>query len=294
LRVSWNVTATGCRVVEVVDDCMTAYWMGFAVGVACVVPVLAIAWCWHTWRLRKLVDNARAAGRLAQVGTLAGGLAHEIRNPLSTLSLQLEILEEEFAGAEDPAARRTLAKVRALMEEVERLRDILDDFLQYARPHQLEPQITDLNELVEQVAEFVEPDALRQKVKIMKLLDEDLPAFALDPNKIKQALLNIVLNAQEAMPDGGEIMLRSSVKGKNACLSITDTGCGIAQEDLDKIFRVYYTSGKPGGSGLGLATAQRIIEDHGGEIRVRSEVGKGTELTVTLPIVTDTDAPVEP
>jgi len=273
---------------------MSQYWIGFLVGVACALPALAVAWWCHILRRRKLVANARAAGRLAQVGTLAGGLAHEIRNPLSTLSLQLEILEEEFAGAEDAAAHRNLAKVRALMEEVERLREILDDFLRYARPHQLEPEVTNLNELVEQVAEFVGPDALRQNVNIMKLLDEDLPAIALDPNKIKQAVLNIVLNAQEAMPDGGEIMLRSSVKGKDVCLSVTDTGSGIAQEDLDKIFRVYYTSGKKGGSGLGLATARRIIEDHGGEIHVRSEVGKGTEFTINLPIVTDTNAPVEP
>jgi len=232
--------------------------------------------------------------RLAHVGTLAGGLAHEIKNPLSTLSLQLEILEEEFAGSDDAGARRTLAKVRALMEEVDRLKDILDDFLQYARPHQLEPQVTNLNRLVDEVVDFVRPDALRQGVRILQLLDETIPPFALDPNKIKQTLLNIILNAQEAMPDGGEIMIRSNLRGKTACLSITDTGCGIPEEDLDKVFRVYYSSGKPGGSGLGLATAKRIIEDHGGEIKVRSEVGKGTEFTIILPLVTRTDAPVEP
>jgi signal transduction histidine kinase len=273
---------------------MSDFWAGAVLGVLVTGSVLGALLLWAGRRWRRQVRHARTTERLAHVGTLAGGVAHEIKNPLSTLSLQLEILEEEYAEADDPVGHRTLARVRSLMQEVERLREILEDFLSYARPHQLELQITDLNKLLGEVADFIRPDAMRQGVRVLELLDERMPPFALDPNKIKQALLNILLNAQEAMPDGGDIMVRSHLKGRTVTITVTDTGCGIAPEDTEKIFRVYYSSGKPGGSGLGLPTARRIVEDHGGRISVRSDVGKGTEFTIELPLVTRADALVEP
>jgi signal transduction histidine kinase len=220
--------------------------------------------------------------RLALLGSLAGGLAHEIKNPLSTLTITLGLLREDLeSGKGDPA--RALRRVRVLEREIARLEEILADFLQYAGQHRLQRRPTDLNSVVSEVLDLITPAALRKKIEVRHHLSPDLPPLRLDRDRVKQALLNLVLNAQEAMKGRGEILVQTSVRGGAVRLDVTDTGPGIPPEILPRIFEAYFSSKKTG-TGLGLPIARRIVEEHGGILEVFSEVGKGTRFTMWFPV----------
>ena len=228
-------------------------------------------------------ERARGSERLAHIGRLAGGLAHEIKNPLSTVSINLQLIEEEWRGDDSSKGRRLRSKIELLRKEVKRLEDILSDFLRFARGDDIEPTKTDVNQIVDEVVDFIAPEAQSQQIQIRKSYASGLPMCWIDAKLFKQALLNIIINAQQAMPDGGELMVRTSLQGHDVVIDITDTGAGIAPEHRDKVFHVYYST-KKGGTGLGLATVQRIVEDHDGEVRLQSEVGKGTNVSIRMPI----------
>ena len=219
----------------------------------------------------------------AHVLTLAAGLAHEIKNPLSTISLNLQLLQEDWQQASTPRERRTLKRVQTLQQEAARLVALLEDFLRYARAANLQPQPCDLNALVQEVLDFVAPQAARQSIQIRTTLDPALPALQADPKLLKQALLNLVINAEEAMPGGGELIVQTSPHGTTVQLDLTDTGVGIPDHHLSRIFNVYFTT-KEGGSGLGLSITKRILDLHHATIDVESEVGKGTHFTLRLPV----------
>lgn len=225
--------------------------------------------------------------RLAELGTLAGGLAHEIKNPLSTIALNLALLREDWEKGETPKEKRTLKKIALLEREVARLETIVNDFLRFAKGKELKLEPCDLNRVVQEVTDFIEPEAKRVGVQIRTLFASDLPKVGLDRDAFRQALLNLFVNAREAMPQGGELLLRTMRGSDNdvpeVCLEVTDTGGGMTPEVLDHCFDIYYST-KRGGTGLGLPTVRRIVEGHGGEISVQSESGRGTRFLIRFPI----------
>ncbi len=227
--------------------------------------------------------NQRLADQYAEIARLAGGLAHEIKNPLSTIRLNMELLAEDFAAEpESPRSRRALAKVKVVQRECQRLEDLLDDFLKYAKVRPLKLDPSNLNEQVKQVLGFFQPKARQSRIELIEFLAQDLPTVLLDREAFHGALLNLVINAQQAMPDGGQLVVRTNHTADGVSLDLIDTGCGMDRDTLAQVFDTFFST-KPGGTGLGLPTARKIIEAHGGEISVQSEVGRGTQFTIKLP-----------
>jgi signal transduction histidine kinase len=236
-------------------------------------------------------DNHRLRAQYAEIALLAGGLAHEIRNPLSTMGLNLDLLAEEFPNPETPRDRRVVQKIDRIRREAHRLQGILEDFLRFAKVQELRGEPADLNAVVDDLRDFCEPQCAVEGIVIRAQYDEGLPRVRLDVDLFKQALLNLILNGQKAMPDGGELILRTRREGSSAVLDVIDTGCGMDEELQAKVFNAFFST-RPGGSGLGLPTTRKIVEAHGGTIAVRSEPGKGSQFTVRLPIESEGDGRV--
>jgi signal transduction histidine kinase len=226
--------------------------------------------------------NRRLAAAYTEIAKLAGGLAHEIKNPLSTIRLNMELLAEDFADAESARDRRVYAKIKLVERECERLQNLLDDFLNYAKLRTLRLEPIDLNAEIERVLEFFRPKADACGVDVVTHLNAELPSVVLDVEAFRGALFNLLLNAQQAMPDGGELLIRTRPSALGVAIDLIDTGEGMNDATMAHIFEAFYST-KSGGSGLGLPTARRIVEGHGGRISVQSELGKGTQFTIELP-----------
>jgi signal transduction histidine kinase len=237
-------------------------------------------------RLLRSERRARHAERLAELGTLTGGLAHEIKNPLSTVQLNLQLLQEDLSP-DNPAYRRIINRLNLVHRETSRLRDILDDFLRYAGKLELDRRQVDLNGLVEELVDFFNPQAQLNRVQTRWQPSPEPVLVSADPKLIKQALLNLMLNAVQAMSEqsngGGELMLSVRRDDHEAIIDVIDTGRGMPPDVLASIFDAYYST-KKGGTGLGLAMAQRIVAEHGGRLTVTSEVGKGSDFRMHLPM----------
>jgi signal transduction histidine kinase len=229
-------------------------------------------------------ERQRLVGQFAEIAALAGGLAHEIKNPLSTISLNLELLGEEVAEGDSPRDRRMLKKILSVQRECRRLEGILEDFLKFARAGQPDLVECDLNQSVREFLEFYQPEATANGIEISPHLAADLPDVRLDAGLFRQVLLNLALNAQQAMPRGGLIELQTRCRDGRVELEIIDNGCGMDSQTLARIFEVFWST-KPSGSGLGLATVKRIVEAHGGVVTVASEPSRGTRFTISLPPV---------
>ena len=232
-------------------------------------------------------ERQRLVDQFAEIAALAGGLAHEIKNPLSTISLNLELLGEEVAEGDSPRDRRMLKKILSVQRECRRLEVILEDFLRFARAGQPDLVQCDLNQSVREFLEFYQPEATANGIEISPHLAADLPDVRLDAGMFRQVLLNLALNAQQAMqamPRKGLIELQTRCRDRQVELEIIDNGCGMDSQMLSRIFEVFYST-KPSGSGLGLATVQRIVEAHGGHVTVASEPSRGTRFTISLPPV---------
>ncbi len=227
---------------------------------------------------------------------LADGLAHEIKNPLSTMSINLALLQEDWERAgvarnpagplRTPREERSLKRIKTLQREVQRLEQILEDFLHYARGGVVNRKPEDLARIVRELLEFVEPEDERAGIRHHVDLSIGLPLVLVDEARIKQAILNLLVNARQAMPAGGELLVRLRRVGTQVELSITDTGIGMSPEKLERCFDEYW-SDKPGGTGLGLSTARRIIEEHGGTISAISEEGRGSSFSALLPLAVE-------
>ena len=219
-----------------------------------------------------------AMDRYTEIAQLAGGLAHEIRNPLSTIRLNLDLLTEDFAEPETPREQRILKKLERIRNESFRLENILESFLRFLRVKDLHLERADLSAIVEDVRDFLEPLAVSNGVVIRTQYAADLPPVPLDVELFRQHVLyNLMRNAQLSMPDGGELILITRREGDHAALDVIDTGQGIAPEHISRIFDPFYST-RPGGTGLGLAMVRRVLETHGGSISVESEPGKGLAL----------------
>ena len=219
--------------------------------------------------------------QLEELGKLTGGLAHEIKNPLSTVKVNLKLISEDIDPADQKNARWQ-KKIEIVRGETDRLSQILDDFLKYI--HRVEPntQPVNINDLLHELIDFYSPQALDKSITIHQGLIDKPIICDIDADMIKQVILNLFINAQQAMEDGGELIIRTSAEKGLVRIEVSDTGRGIAPEKLDNIFEAYYTS-KAEGSGLGLSTARKIILAHKGTITVISQPGKGTSFTITLP-----------
>jgi signal transduction histidine kinase len=232
-------------------------------------------------------DEIEQARRLrtqyAEISQLAGGLAHEVRNPLSTLSLNLDLLAEDFQSPETPRERRAMQRIERLRHEVDRLHGIVESFLRFARVQDLKLVPTDLNAIVDELRDFYEPQAASRGIVIRTQFAQDLPPVGLDADLFKQALLNLALNAQHAMPEGGELILTTRRSAAWAILDVIDTGVGMSEAVRARIFDPFFSTRK-GGSGLGLPTTRKIVEAHGGTIQVRSDPGKGSQFSIQLPL----------
>jgi signal transduction histidine kinase len=224
----------------------------------------------------------RLLAQYTEMARLAGALAHEIKNPLSTIRLNMELLAEDLEEIDSPAQRRSLKRIDAMKREVQRLQDLLEDFLNFAKVRQLHLQPTDLNAEILEALDFFAPEAAAAGIDIVKYLDPDLPRVLLDAESFRAALVNLLLNAKQAMLDGGQLVVRTTAAGDKAVVHLIDTGCGIDEQTAAHMFEAFFST-KPGGSGLGLPTTTKIIEAHGGRIHVQSEVGHGTQFTLELP-----------
>jgi len=228
-----------------------------------------------------------ATDKYAQLAELAGGFIHEIKNHLSTLGLNLQLLAEDFEQPESTRERRALERIQRLQTECQRLVNVSNDFLRFARIGRLDVEASNLIEVIEEMIDFFAPTARQANIVVQLYLPANLPTVRLDRQLFKQALLNLLLNAEQAMPAGGELVIQASFTPRPGgegvvAVSFIDTGVGMPPDVVARIFRPFYST-KPGGTGLGLATTRKIIEAHGGTIDVLSQVGKGTKFTLTLP-----------
>jgi signal transduction histidine kinase/HAMP domain-containing protein len=219
-----------------------------------------------------------SSNRLARLGTLISGLAHQLRSPLNGMNMRLELLRHE---AGDKGAKH----IDKLRHEVTRLDEAIEALLRFMRPEQLKLSVFDMNELLKELGGRVNSD----RVKVEYQLDPALPSVQSDRGLISEALSNLITNAEQAMVDGGGLTLSSSLQGSSVEVTVADSGPGIAKEQLDRIFDLYYTT-KAGGSGLGLPFAMRAIELNGGKIAIDSELGQGTVCKVTIPIAANAPA----
>jgi signal transduction histidine kinase len=238
--------------------------------------------------------GARPVETERMLARLAAGLAHEIKNPLSTMAINLALLEEEWGRSREggePSARekRALKRVGTLQREIMRLETIVEDFLRYARGGEVNRSPRDLVQLVRDTLEFVEPEDSQQNIRHHADLPIGLPLVMLDEGAFRQALLNLFVNARQAMPMGGELIVRVQRIQNQVELSVTDTGVGMPPEALEHCFDVYYST-KKGGTGLGLSTTKRIVEEHGGRITVISEPNRGTSFSIRLPLLVEIHA----
>jgi signal transduction histidine kinase len=256
----------------------------------------------HQGQLEQAYQDLKAAQsrilqseRLATIGEMSAKVAHEVRNPLSSVSLNAELLEDELSLLPDARRAEAGQLLRAIRSQIDVLSAVTEGYLRFARlpkplrePSAVGPLITDL-------AEFVREELRARRVQLVVDVDAELPTLRVDAGQIRQALLNLIRNAAEAMPDGGAIRLEArlvpaapqlpspSAPPPSVEVTVSDTGAGVAPEDLERVFEPFYTS-KQGGTGLGLAISREIAMEHGGTLTCESVSGKGTTFRLTLPI----------
>ena len=229
------------------------------------------------------------ASRLADIGQLAGGVAHEINTPLASIALRAESL---LRSAQDPrlleidSFRNFPRYLKTIDEEIFRCKKIIASLLDFSRARKPEVKDSDINALAERAADLVGHQMKLKQVTISLKLDPALPRVPADEGQLRQALLALLMNALDATPSGGRVEIETRREGEDAiALTVADTGVGIARENLDKIFSPFFTTKPVGqGTGLGLAICHGIVSSHGGEIKVESEPDKGTRLSLVLPL----------
>lgn len=232
---------------------------------------------------RRKEAQLRRAENLASLTTLAAGVAHEIKNPLGSLSIHVQLMRKALKASCETSSDTIRRYLDVVDEEIDRLNRIVVDFLFAVRPMDIDPRDTDLNDLLSDLMDFLAPEIEIAKVRLNLSLSEDIPRLKIDPRYIKQAVLNLVQNAIAAMPDGGILTLVTERRDNEILISVSDTGVGIPAENLPKIFEPYFTT-KEMGTGLGLTLTFKIIKEHGGDIAVQSKSGQGTEFTISLPV----------
>jgi signal transduction histidine kinase len=232
---------------------------------------------------RRLEAEAQIADRLAYVGSLASGLAHEIRNPLNAMAVNLQMLEEEIETTCPGNEGEVRSMVSGAMGEIQRLNLLVTQFLDYARP--VDPKFvdTDVNAVVGDTLDFLRGDMDSNRIEVHRELASPINHIPMDPQQIRQAVLNVLLNAKQVLPEGGRIDVSTVVGPRGEVrIGIRDNGPGIPPEECEKIFQIFFST-KGGGTGMGLPIARKILENHGGSIDVKTRTGEGTCFTLILP-----------
>lgn len=232
--------------------------------------------------------------RVIEISMIAGGLAHEIRNPLSTLLLNLKLLEEDLSDEEDRSPdtlRRARQRIATTRGEAERLQRMLDEFLLLVKPVALTRTVADLNGVVRRLVEFYAPEAQRAGIRLVAYEHAQPLLVSVDASIFRQALLNLLINARQATPKGGEISIHLAVEESDggaawAVVAVSDDGEGMTEEVLSNAMQAFYST-KPSGSGLGLSTTSRIVTAHGGTIEVKSQPDAGTTFAIRLPLAAE-------
>jgi len=236
-----------------------------------------------------LERRVRVAEKLSALHTLSAGVAHELRNPLSAIDLNLHLLEEEFKEQGGPA-KQAAYYLRVLNAECRRLSVILDNFMKFARPGSMGLHAVDLPALIEHIVALMRFEAEERKIQLEQRVSKDMSPVLGDETQISQVLVNIVVNAFHAMPNGGRCCIAAEERTEEGKrwgeIVVSDTGIGIEQENLPRLFEPFYTT-KSGGTGLGLAIAYRIMQDHGGTLHVTSVPGNGTQVVMQFPVAVD-------
>jgi signal transduction histidine kinase len=230
--------------------------------------------------IESINTQLQVSERLAALGRITAGVAHEVKNPLNSMRLWLENLKETLPADGDGGPQQA---VQVLDKEIDRLDAVVKRFLDFTRPMEVRLEATQLADILREVVEVAQPQLRKSKVEVAQLLPIDVPEVYVDRGLLKQALMNLVLNAVDAMPNGGKLQLVLSRRGEMAEISVGDTGKGIPPENRQKIFQLFFTT-RPGGSGIGLASAFRIVQLHNGSIDFTSEVGRGTTFRIELPL----------
>jgi PAS domain S-box-containing protein len=230
--------------------------------------------------LESINTQLQVSERLAAVGRITAGVAHEVKNPLNSMRLWLENLKEFLPESKDNGAQQA---VQVLDKEIDRLDAVVKRFLDFTRPMEVRLEATQLAELLKEVMQVAQPQLQKASVQVAQLLPIDVPEVYVDRALLKQGVLNLILNAAEAMPNGGQLRLVLSRRGEMAEITVGDTGKGIPPENRQKIFQLFFTT-RPGGSGIGLASTFRIVQLHNGSIDFTSEVGRGTTFRIELPL----------
>lgn len=234
----------------------------------------------HMEEVKTLEIEVLHRERLSALGNLAATVAHEVKNPLNSISMGLQRLKTEFQPTQDEHQYARLTKL--MLEEVHRLDSIVEQFLSLARPLEINFETLFIQDVLNELAAFVEGEARQLKVQIRVVAPMSLPPLKADREYLRQTVLNLILNSFQAMPEGGQLTLEADKSNGNILISVTDTGIGIAPGSLRRIFDPYFTT-KPKGSGLGLSIARRVIEAHNGTITVSSEPGRGCRFQISLP-----------
>src|ERR1700730_5428437 len=230
--------------------------------------------------IESINTQLQVSERLAALGRITAGVAHEVKNPLNSMRLWLENLKESLPPDQESGAQQA---VSVLDKEIDRLDAVVKRFLDFTRPMDIRLEATQLSQLLPEVLEIAQPQLQKAGIQLAQLLPIDVPLVYVDRALLKQAVLNLVLNAAEAMPNGGHLSLVLSRRGEMAEITVQDTGKGIPPENKQKIFQLFFTT-RPGGSGIGLASAFRIVQLHNGSIDFTSEVGRGTTFRIELPL----------
>lgn len=222
--------------------------------------------------------------QLARLGALFAGFAHEIRNPLSTIGLNLQLVKEDIGTSESPRDQRVLRRLTVVESEVQRLQGILEQFLGYVRVPELRVESVPLDGLLREIVDFFQPEAAGRGVSLRYFGDPTLLAVPLDRDQFHAVVVNLLRNALDACGQGDEIMLSARSVDGHVLVQVTDTGAGMPTAVRDNAFAPYFST-KKHGTGLGLPTARRIVEEHGGELTVHSEAGRGSDFLIRLPRV---------
>ncbi len=225
----------------------------------------------------------RRSENLASMTTMAAGVAHEIKNPLAAMGIHLQLLKKAFVRKQSLTLDDAQRYIDVLEEEINRLNSIVVDFLFAVRPLDTRLRLGSILKTLNEVTAFVEPELAEHRVKLTCDFATSLPRLEFDENLLKQVLLNLIKNAMNAMPQGGKLTVHARPDGNQVLISVQDTGIGMDDETMHKIFEPYYTN-KATGTGLGLTVVYKIMKEHRGDITVESKLGEGTIFTLSFPV----------
>jgi signal transduction histidine kinase len=261
-------------------------WSALQIAVLCMA-ILAVFSAYIVYlhqRARVLNAQLQEESRMAYIGTLAASIAHEVRNPLSSMKMNVQMIENRLEKLVDPElAPYFRGKVERIKGEVDRLEDSISHFLAFARPAPLRAEAAQLNDVVDNVLELLEPQCQSRSIRLVRRYARDLPPVELDPRQLAQAVQNLVINSIQAINRNGTITVTTQVADGAVAVAVADDGPGIPEDIQDKIFEVFFTT-REGGTGLGLNIVSRIVEEHGGKLTLQSKPGEGAVFRIALPV----------